>query len=147
VVLVSAPVDQLPLVATGPLHPPDAVHAVAFEDVQVSVDMPPAAIVVGEAVRVTVGAVAVTTISVDCVVLPLGPVQVSVYTVVVVKGSVVIDPVTGCVPVQPPDAVQVWALAEVHCRVVVLPTSTVVLAAVKVSVGMEAVPEPLPPVA
>jgi hypothetical protein len=53
------------LVATGPLHPPDAVQAVAFEDVHVSVDMAPAAIVVGEAVRLTVGAVAVTTISVD----------------------------------------------------------------------------------
>ena len=29
VVLVSAPVGQLPLVETAPLHPPDAVHALA----------------------------------------------------------------------------------------------------------------------
>jgi hypothetical protein len=65
--------------------------------------------------------------------------------VVVVNGAVVKEPVTGCVPVQPPEAVQVSALAEVHCSVVVLPTSTEVLAAVKVNVGT-AVLEVLPPV-
>jgi hypothetical protein len=55
VVLESAPVDQVPLVATAPCQPPDAVHAVAFCEFQLNVDMPPLAIVVGDADRVAVG--------------------------------------------------------------------------------------------
>jgi len=78
VVLVRGPVDTVPLVAWAPVQPPDAVQVVAFVDVQVSVAVPPLAIVVGEALSVTDGATAVTTISVDCVVVPLGPVHVSV---------------------------------------------------------------------
>ncbi len=78
VVFVRGPVDTVPLVAWAPVQPPDAVQVVAFVDVQVSVAVPPLAIVVGEALSVTDGATAVTTISVDCVVVPLGPVHVSV---------------------------------------------------------------------
>ncbi len=122
------------------------MQLVALVELQVSVDMPPLARVVGDAVSVTEGAMAVTTISVDWVVVPLGPVQVSVYTVVVVKGSVVIEPLTGWLPVQPPDAVQVWVFAEVHCKVVEVPMATVVAAAVKVRDGVDVVPELLPPV-
>ena len=65
-VLVSAPVDHVPLVATAPLQPPDALHAVAFTEVQVNVDIPPPATVVGDAVSVTVGAGETTTTSADC---------------------------------------------------------------------------------
>jgi hypothetical protein len=64
--LLSAPVDQLPLVATGPLQPPGGVHAVAFSALHVKVDMPPLATAAGEAVSVTVGAGVVTTTSADC---------------------------------------------------------------------------------
>jgi len=71
-------VIQVPLVGCVPLHPPAAVHDVAFCEVQVSVDVPPTGTVVGEAVSVTVGAVAITTTSVDCVAEPFGPVHVSV---------------------------------------------------------------------
>jgi len=78
VVLLSAPVDQLPLVATGPLQPPEAVHAVAFSALQVKVDMPPLATAAGEAVSVTVGAGVVTTTSADCEEDPPTPEQVSV---------------------------------------------------------------------
>jgi hypothetical protein len=78
VVVASAPVDHVPLVACGPLQPPVAVQSVAFVEDQVSVDIPPPAMVLGEALNVTVGGVAVTTTSVDCVVVPRGPVQVSV---------------------------------------------------------------------
>jgi hypothetical protein len=55
VVFVSAPVDQLPLVAMEPLHPPDAVHAPAWTAFQVSVEPPPLATVPGDAVRVIAG--------------------------------------------------------------------------------------------
>jgi hypothetical protein len=53
VVLVSAPVDQVPLSATAPLHPPEAVQLVAFAAVHVKVELPPLATVVGEADKVT----------------------------------------------------------------------------------------------
>jgi hypothetical protein len=78
VVLVSAPVDQVPLVATAPLQPPEAVHAVAFSDFQLRLDEPPLATVVGKAVNATVGVGEVTAISADVEAEPPGPVQVSV---------------------------------------------------------------------
>ena len=53
VVLLSAPVDQVPLGATAPLHPPEAVQLVAFAAFQVKVELPPLPTVVGEAVKVT----------------------------------------------------------------------------------------------
>lgn len=49
---------NVPLVASVPVHPPLAVHDVAFVLDQVRVELPPGVIVVGLAVRVTVGAVA-----------------------------------------------------------------------------------------
>ena len=52
VVLVSAPVDQDPLVGTLPCQPPDAVQAVAATDFQVSVELSPLPMVVGAAVIV-----------------------------------------------------------------------------------------------
>jgi hypothetical protein len=41
VVLGSAPVDQVPLVAMAPFQPPEPVQAVAFLALQVTVDIPP----------------------------------------------------------------------------------------------------------
>jgi hypothetical protein len=76
--LVRAPVDHVPLVATGPLHPPDAVHTVALAELQVSTEPAPPATVVGKAPSVTVGTADVTTTSVDCETEPPAPVQVSV---------------------------------------------------------------------
>jgi hypothetical protein len=78
VVLDSLPVDQVPLVASGPCQPPLAVHSSALLAVQVRVELPRLAIVVGDATRVTTGAGRVTTTCVDCAVAPPGPVQVSV---------------------------------------------------------------------
>ena len=65
VVLVSFPVDHVPLVATPPLQPPEAVHAVTFPALQLKADVPPLATVVGDAVNVTEGA-AFTTTPADC---------------------------------------------------------------------------------
>jgi hypothetical protein len=54
---VNAPVLWLPLVAFAPANvPPEAVHEVALVELQVSVDVPPLAIVVGLAVSDAVGA-------------------------------------------------------------------------------------------
>ncbi|MGO8972912.1 MAG: hypothetical protein ACLQJ0_00690 [Steroidobacteraceae bacterium] len=63
--------------ATEPLQPPDAVHAAASIELQVSVAVPPVATVVGEADKLTEGARAVTTTSVDSEADPPGPEQVS----------------------------------------------------------------------
>jgi hypothetical protein len=65
--------------------------------------------------------------------------------VVVVNGSVVAVPEVGWVPLHPPDAVQVCEFADDHSRSAVLPAVTVLLVAVKVSVGADWVP-PVDPV-
>jgi hypothetical protein len=77
VVLESAPVDQLPLVATDPCQPPEAVQAVALTECQCSVDVPPSVTVDGDADRVVIRADDTTTF-VDPDPEPLEPVQVSV---------------------------------------------------------------------
>lgn len=66
--------------ALEPVHPPEAVHEVAFVEVQASVEVPPACIVVGVAVKVSVGApgeVGVTFTVTDFEIGPFGPVQLS----------------------------------------------------------------------
>jgi hypothetical protein len=78
VVLVSTPVDQVPLVATTPCQPPEAVQEVAFSECQVRLETPPLATVDGDAARVTVGSGEITTTSADREADPPGPEQVSV---------------------------------------------------------------------
>jgi hypothetical protein len=82
VVALSASVDALPLVALVPLQPADAVHEVAWVVDHVSVDLAPAARLVGLAARVTVGedapAVTVTVTLAAAGVVPAAPEQVSV---------------------------------------------------------------------
>jgi hypothetical protein len=78
VVLESAPVDQVPLVATVPCQPPEVVQAVAFSELQFKADMPPLPTVVGDADSVTVGEAEATTTSADWEADPPGPLQVSV---------------------------------------------------------------------
>jgi hypothetical protein len=58
-------VDHVPLVATAPCQPPEAVHAVASCEFQLKVDVPPLAIVVGDADSVTMGAGEIATTSAD----------------------------------------------------------------------------------
>ena len=69
--------DCEPLMALVPDQPPAAVQAVALLEDQVKTALPPLAIVLGLAVRATVGAGGVTDTIVDCVALPPVPVQVS----------------------------------------------------------------------
>jgi hypothetical protein len=57
VVAVWALVFWLPLVASVPLQPPDAVHDVASLELHVNVEVPPLATVVGAALRDAVGCV------------------------------------------------------------------------------------------
>jgi hypothetical protein len=78
VVLESLPVDQVPLVATAPCQPPEAVQEVAFCDCQFRLETPSLATVDGDAARVIVGAGVITTTSADCEADPPAPEQVSV---------------------------------------------------------------------
>jgi hypothetical protein len=78
VVAVNAGVLCVPLIASLPVHPPEAVQDVASVEDQVRVDVPPFFTVVGLAVKVTAGAGVVTDTEADCTALPPLPVQVNV---------------------------------------------------------------------
>jgi hypothetical protein len=69
-------VDWEPLVALLPDQAPDAAQEVALLADQLKVALPPLAIVLGLALKLTVGAGAVTETVADCVALPPAPVQV-----------------------------------------------------------------------
>ncbi len=60
VLAVNAAVLAEPVVDSAPLQPPDAVQEVALVDDHANADLAPLAIVVGVAVKATVGAAAVT---------------------------------------------------------------------------------------
>jgi hypothetical protein len=77
-VAVRSPVDCEPFNALVPDQAPEAVQAVAFAEDQLSVALPPLAIALGPTLKLTVGIGALTETVVDCVALPLGPLQVKV---------------------------------------------------------------------
>jgi hypothetical protein len=54
-----------------------------------------------------------------------------------VRGSVVVLPLVGWVPVHPPDAVQLCASVVLHCKVAAVPMATLFLIAAKVTAGFE----------
>lgn len=64
VVPVKVPVDIVPLVASLPCQPPEAVQALTPEDFQVRVERPPLATVVGEADSATDAAAGASTATV-----------------------------------------------------------------------------------
>jgi len=66
----------VPLVASAPLQPPDAVHESAFAEFHVNVELPPTATATGVAARVAVGTGITVTVAVACGLVPPGPVQV-----------------------------------------------------------------------
>jgi hypothetical protein len=72
----SAPEDWVPLTALLPDQAPDAVHAVACAEDQLSVALLPAVTVLGLAVNVTVGMGGVTDTVAVCEALPPAPLQV-----------------------------------------------------------------------
>ena len=81
--------DWVPEIVLLPDHDPLPVHAVASVLDQVSVDEAPDAILVGDALSVTVGTGAVTVTVADPFPEPPVPVHVSVYVESAVSGPVV----------------------------------------------------------
>jgi hypothetical protein len=92
VVVVSAPVACDPLIASLPLHPPEALQEVAFVDDQGRVELLPLAMVLGLALKLTVGAAEVTVTVADCAALPPAPVQASVYVAFALSAPVDWEP-------------------------------------------------------
>jgi hypothetical protein len=67
----------VPLLACAPLQPAEAVQELTFAEFQASIEEPPAAIEVGEALSVTVGDVTTVTLA-EADAVPPAPVQLSV---------------------------------------------------------------------
>lgn len=82
------PVEAEPFTGSAPLQPPEAVHAAAFVEDHVRVELLPLATVLGFADSVTVGRGWVTETVADCEALPPAPVQVSVNVVLVLSAPV-----------------------------------------------------------
>ncbi|HWX30516.1 MAG TPA: hypothetical protein VNZ53_24120 [Steroidobacteraceae bacterium] len=135
VVAVMAPVLRLPLVGNAPLQPPEAVHAVALVELQVSVEAPPEATRVGFAVNVAVGAAGTVTVAATVALVPPGPVQVSEYDVFTVRAPVLRLPLAGNAPLQPPVATHAVASVELQVKVDAPPRATRAGYAVNVAVG------------
>lgn len=119
-----------------PDQAPEAVQAVAFVDVQESVELEPLAMVLGAAVRVTVGAGFALTVTVaDCAAVPPVPVQVSVYVALALSAPVDWEPLTALLPDHAPEAVQAVALVADQVSVEALPLTSELGLAVRVTVG------------
>ena len=89
VLAVRAPVLWLPPAAFAPANvPPVAVQDVALVELQVSVEAPPLATLVGFAFNVAVGMVPIVTVAVTTAPVPPGPVHVSEYAALVVSAPV-----------------------------------------------------------
>jgi hypothetical protein len=75
-VLLSAPVDCVPVRPLAPFQAPPAVQALAFAEDQLIVELLPLVMALGPTLSVTVGAADVTLTVVDCEAVPPGPMQV-----------------------------------------------------------------------
>jgi hypothetical protein len=109
------------------------VHELEFVELQLSIELPPLAIAVGRALRVAVGMM--LTVAVDGALVPPGPEQVSAKAVPVVSAPVDRLPLVPSVPVQPPEAIHIVALVELHVSDELPPLATIVGLAVRVAVG------------
>jgi hypothetical protein len=126
-------VDCEPLGPLEPLQPPDALQDVALVLDQLSEEEVPESTVLGVAASETTGGILETVTVADCVADPPAPVQVSPYSVVLVRAPVGQVPPVATLPCQPPAAVQAVAPTELQVRVELPPLLSVVGAAVSVT--------------
>ena len=82
------PVECEPVIASVPDQPCEATQLVAFADDHDSMEALPLITVLGLALKVTVGAGAVTLTVADCAAVPPEPVQLKVYVVFAVRAAV-----------------------------------------------------------
>ena len=131
---VSGAVDWLPDVAFVPDQAPEAVHDVAFVEDQVNVEELPLGMLVGLALKVSVGGGNTVTVTLR-VIAPPAPVQLKSNVLVFASAPVDALPIVAFVPDHAPEAVQDVALVEDQVSVAAFPTNTLVGLALKVSVG------------
>jgi hypothetical protein len=130
VVLVKGPVDWVPDTALAPDQPPEARHDDALLDDHVRVDEAPLVTEAGSAVRETVGAVVVVTVTVtvvDALCVPPGPLHERLNVLLFVSGPVDWLPEVALLPDHAPDAVQEVALVEDHVSVEAPPLTVTVV--------------------
>ena len=144
-VVVSGPTGTVPLVASGPVQPPEETQLWALVAFQLSEVCAPLAIVVAAATKVTVGALSATMTSVWAVLVPLGPSQVTANVVVSMMLETVMVPLTGCGPLIP--LVPTQDVADVVCsvRFMLPPALMLVAAGVRETSGpvvLAALPDP-----
>jgi hypothetical protein len=128
----------VPLVATDPLHPPEATQDVASVDDHVSVELPPVVTTVGFAVRVTVGTgggAAVTLIVTLVCTWPPCPEQLRMYVLDAVRTPVLSLPDSATLPDHAPEAAQDVVLVEDQVSVALPPDCTEVAEAVSETCG------------
>jgi hypothetical protein len=142
----------VPLVAFVPLHPPLAVHDVAFVLDHVSVDDCPSVIDVGFSEIVTVDTGAATVNVAVPLPVPPAPEQLSAYCdEPVALGVTVAVPLAALVPLHPPLAVHDVAFVLDHVRVDDCPSvidvgfNDIVIVGAGVAIVRVAVPLPVPP--
>jgi hypothetical protein len=140
----------------SPLQAPDATQAVALVEAHVSVVACPLVRVAGVAVNVSTGAgsgtVGFTLTATVREELPPGPAQVSVKSLVAVSAALASLPLSGLLPLQAPEAVQVVASLALQTRFVAEPFWISVGWAVRLTAGTgspppsaDSPPEPLHP--
>jgi hypothetical protein len=111
------------------------VQDVALVEDQVNVELVPLAMLAGLALSDTLGGGAVTVTVADCEAEPPAPVHVSVYFVVAVSGAVLVEPLIGLDPLQPPDAVHEVDWVDDQVNVDAAPLLTVLGLAERVTAG------------
>ena len=118
------------------------MHEVALLDDQVSVDAPPLLIVLGLALRLTVGELFALTVTVaDCAALPPLPRAGQCIGSVCLSAPVDCEPVNGLLPDQAPEAAHEVALVEDQVNVAVPPLVTALGPALRMTVGVAAFTE------
>jgi hypothetical protein len=125
----------VPLGASVPLQPPDAVHSVALVEFQVSDAVPPRATELGVAASVAVGRGLTVTEVLTGALVPPGPEHVSTKLALPLNAPLLWLPLVGKVPLQSPDAVQEVACSELHVSVVWPPAGMELGSAASCAVG------------
>ena len=106
VLVLRAPVERDPLGTAVPFQPPDRAQDAALVDDQERTELAPLAIVLGFALKLTVGAGSLTETIAVCVALPPAPVQVRVYVAFDVRAPVDWELLRALLPDHAPEATQ-----------------------------------------
>jgi hypothetical protein len=130
--VLTAPVDSVPLTGNVPPQPSDAEHEAALLEPQMSMDESPGAITDGLTVNVALGTTLTMAVTSE---VPPGPLQANENVAAAATAPVLWLPLSPTEPLQPPDAVHDEALADVQVKVAAPPLNTVAGAAVKVTAG------------